>query len=159
MSEGIDIRINIDISASAGMRVVALCGTSRLGYDSRGVIMCNLLNRLRFEYLTANGTLFVLGAGFGAGCFGIRYPVARSVSEGVYFFICCIITTRTCIVCVPADFGTRWRFCRMRGNIVSERFAVFFSANRANRLLGASRFSACMTEGGNFFRIEDFATI
>lgn len=88
-----------------------------------------------FENFMTDGALFVLASGFRTSCFRIGYPVTRSVTKRVDFFICTIITAGAGIVCVPADFGTSGRLGFVVDYIVPEGSAVRGVADRADCLV------------------------
>ena len=85
---------------------------------------------------------------------GVAYSGFIKIMPCGYFNIGCIITTRTCVVCLPPDFRTCRCFCLMMYYSMLKRFTIFITTSFASSL-----FDACCGSAMAVFRFGMFAVV
>ena len=85
---------------------------------------------------------------------GVAYSGFIKIMPCGYFNIGCIITTRTCVVCLPPDFRTCRCFCLMMYYSMPKRFTIFITTSFTNRLFGAGCRAAMATFRFGMFAVE-----
>ena len=143
---------------------IALCGL-RPVLGTRCIVVRNVARKamaervddlsLAAQFFTADGAVddLIIRAGRGAACrhFVFTNSLTFGMAKRVNFYIRRVVTAATGIVGIPADLGTRCRFCFVMLEVMTERVndlflaAQFFAADGAvnDLVIRAGRGAAC----------------